>query len=138
MTPPKTKIFVTRRLPAPIEARMATLFDTQLNDDDSQLGSDAIIAGLWGKDVLVSSITDRLDADFMERLPTSVKLIAQFGNGFDNIDVEAAYARGVTVTNTPSVLTEDTGCISIISRATGARRPSRTRWGPPIGRRSTR
>jgi glyoxylate reductase len=108
MTLPQAKILVTRRLPAPIEARMATLFEAEFNSDDSPLGTDDIISRLSGKDVLVSSITDRIDAEFIERMPKSVKLIAQFGNGFDNIDVEAAYAAGVTVTNTPSVLSEDT------------------------------
>jgi len=108
MTLPQAKILVTRRLPAPIEARMATLFEAEFNSDDSPLGTDDIISRLSGKDVLVPSITDKIDAEFIERMPKSVKLIAQFGNGFDNIDVEAAYAAGVTVTNTPSVLTEDT------------------------------
>lgn len=99
---------MTRRLPETIEARMRTLFDARLNPDDSPLSSDALLAALDGADVLVSTITDRIDADFIARLPKSVRLIAQFGNGFDNIDVEAAYSAGLTVTNTPSVLTEDT------------------------------
>jgi glyoxylate reductase len=62
----------------------------------------------------VSSITDRIDAALISRLPQSVKLIAQFGNGFDNIDIEAAYAAGLTVTNTPSVLTEDTADMAMM------------------------
>jgi glyoxylate reductase len=62
----------------------------------------------------VSAITDRLDADLIRRLPDSVKLVAQFGNGFDNIDIDAAYARGLTVTNTPSVLTEDTADMAMM------------------------
>lgn len=102
------RIFVTRRLPETIEARMRTLFDARLNPDDSPLSSEALLAALDGVEVLVSTITDRIDADFIARLPQSVRLIAQFGNGFDNIDVEAAYSAGLTVTNTPSVLTEDT------------------------------
>ena len=111
---PLPKIFVTRRLPAPIEARMTTLFDATLNPADSPLSADQLIAGLSGKDVLVSSITDRIDADLVAQLPGSVKLIAQFGNGVDNIDVEAAYGRGVTVTNTPSVLTDDTADMAMV------------------------
>jgi glyoxylate reductase len=110
----RPKIFVTRRLPAPVEARMATLFDASFNHDDSPLSADALVAGLSGKDVLVSSITDRIDADLVARLPSSVKLVAQFGNGFDNIDIEAAYAAGLTVTNTPSVLTEDTADMAVM------------------------
>jgi glyoxylate reductase len=108
MTSSKPKILVTRRLPASIEARMATLFETDVNDADLALSGDDILAGLDGKDVLVSTITDHIDADLIGRLPPSVRLIAQFGNGVDNIDLDAAWAAGLTVTNTPSVLTEDT------------------------------
>jgi glyoxylate reductase len=108
MTSSKAKILVTRRLPASIEARMGTLFETDVNEADQALGADDILQGLSGKDVLVSTITDRIDSKLIARLPPSVKLIAQFGNGVDNIDLEAAWAAGLTVTNTPSVLTEDT------------------------------
>lgn len=108
MTSSKPKILVTRRLPQSIEARMATLFETDVNEADLVLTTPDIIEGLAGKDVLVSTITDRIDADLISRLPSSVRLIAQFGNGVDNIDLDAAWAAGLTVTNTPSVLTEDT------------------------------
>jgi len=108
MTSSKPKILVTRRLPETIEARMATLFETDVNETDQTLTAEDILAGVEGKDVLVSTITDRIDADLIARLPQSVRLIAQFGNGVDNIDLEAAWAAGLTVTNTPSVLTEDT------------------------------
>ncbi|MFD1253670.1 MULTISPECIES: D-glycerate dehydrogenase [Devosia] len=108
MTSSKPKILVTRRLPQSIEARMATLFETDVNEGDATLTGEDILDGLAGKDVLVSTITDRIDAALIARLPKSVRLIAQFGNGVDNIDLEAAWAAGVTVTNTPSVLTEDT------------------------------
>ncbi len=93
---------------------MATLFDATLNPTDRIYDADGLIAALAGKDVLVSSITDRLDAALIARLPESVKLIAQFGNGFDNIDIEAAYAAALTVTNTPSVLTEDTADMAMM------------------------
>lgn len=93
---------------------MATLFDARFNPDDAPLSADALVAELDGQDVLVSAITDRLDADLIARLPQSVRLIAQFGNGFDNIDIDAAYARGLTVTNTPSVLTEDTADMAMM------------------------
>ena len=93
---------------------MTTLFESSFNGDDSPLAADALVAGLDGKDVLVSSITDRIDADLIARLPGCVKLIAQFGNGFDNIDIDAAYAAGLTVTNTPSVLTEDTADMAVM------------------------
>ena len=87
---------------------MARLFETDVNEADVPLSADDLIAGLEGKDVLVSSITDRIDADLIARLPKTVRLIAQFGNGIDNIDLDAAWTAGLTVTNTPSVLTEDT------------------------------
>ena len=110
----KPQILVTRRLPEAIEARMATLFDTHVNEGDVTLTGEDILHGLEGKDVLVSSITDRIDAALIARLPKSVRLIAQFGNGVDNIDIEAAWAAGLTVTNTPSVLTEDTADMAMV------------------------
>jgi len=93
---------------------MATLFDAKLNADDIPYSADRLIAALADREVLVSSITDRIDAELISRLPESVRLIAQFGNGFDNIDIEAAYAAGLTVTNTPSVLTEDTADMAML------------------------
>lgn len=105
---------MTRRLPEQIEERMATLFETRGNMTDSPLSAEALLDGVSGAEVLVSSINDRIDADLIARLPKSVRLIAQFGNGFDNIDVEAAYAAGLTVTNTPSVLTEDTADMAVM------------------------
>jgi glyoxylate reductase len=93
---------------------MAALFDVTFKPVDGVLSCDAIVEGAQGKDVLVSSITDQIDAGLIARLPPSVKLIAQFGNGFDNIDIEAAYAAGLTVTNTPSVLTEDTADMAMM------------------------
>jgi glyoxylate reductase len=110
----KPKILVTRRLPKPVETRMTALFDARLNETDEPLSADQLIAGLEGRDVLVSSITDRIDAALIGRMPDTLKLIAQFGNGFDNIDIEAAYAAGLTVTNTPSVLTEDTADMAMM------------------------
>src|SRR3569833_3312317 len=93
---------------------MATLFDARVNADDAPYSADALVGALAGRDVLVSSITDRIDADLISRLPESIKLIAQFGNGFENIDIEAAYAAGLTVTNTPTVLTEDTADMAML------------------------
>jgi glyoxylate reductase len=110
----RPRTFVTRRLPEQVEARMATLFETTFNADDSPLSADALVAALAGQDVLVSSITDRLDAELIARIPPGVRLIAQFGNGVDNIDIDAAYRAGITVTNTPSVLTEDTADMAVM------------------------
>ena len=93
---------------------MATLFDARFNSTDEPLSAEQLLAGLAGCEVLVSAITDRLDAAMIARLPEGLRLIAQFGNGFDNIDIEAAYAAGLTVTNTPSVLTEDTADMAML------------------------
>ena len=97
-----------------VEQRMTTLFDARLNEADTPYSAGELVKALDGRDVLVSSITDRIDAELIGRLPKSVRLIAQFGNGFDNIDIEAAYAAGLTVTNTPSVLTEDTADMAMM------------------------
>lgn len=104
----KPRIIVTRRLPDAVEHRMAALFDVVFNRADTPLSREQIIDRAAGAGVIVTWITDRIDAGLIAALPKSVRLIAQFGNGFDNIDVEAAHAAGITVTNTPSVLTEDT------------------------------
>ena len=93
---------------------MADLFDVTCKPVDGSLSADAIVEAAQGMDVLVSSINDPLDAGLIGRLPRSIKLIAQFGNGFDNIDIDAAYAAGLTVTNTPSVLTEDTADMAVM------------------------
>src|SRR4051812_26335979 len=93
---------------------MAMLFDVSFKPVDGALSADAIVEAAEGRDVLVTSINDRIDAELIARLPKEVKLIAQFGNGFDNIDIDAAYAAGLTVTNTPSVLTEDTADMGVM------------------------
>ncbi|WMT87122.1 D-glycerate dehydrogenase [Pelagibacterium sp. 26DY04] len=108
MTRDRAKIVVSRRLPEAVEARMAALFDVSFNQSDVPLDAPALLTALHDAEVLVSSITDRIDSGLIAQLPASVKLIAQFGNGFDNVNIEAAHAAGITVTNTPSVLTEDT------------------------------
>ncbi|MBI1186360.1 MAG: D-glycerate dehydrogenase [Alphaproteobacteria bacterium] len=104
----KLKIVVTRKLPDPVETRMRELFDAELNLDDSQMGADDLVGAMNRADVLVSTVTDRLDSRVLSRAGDRLKLIAQFGAGVDNIDVQTAVQRGVTVTNTPGVLTEDT------------------------------
>lgn len=103
-----TRLCVTRRLPAPVEQRMQALFAVTMNETDKPYDAKGLVAVAQDHDVLVSAITDKLDRSVIGRLPEQIKLIAQFGSGVDNIDVEAAHARGIAVTNTPSVLTEDT------------------------------
>src|SRR5690606_14146926 len=87
---------------------MAALIDVRFNETDTPRNSSDLLAELHGAQVLVSCLTDRIKSHIMTQMRPSVKLIAQFGNGYDNIDIEGAHAAGITVTNTPSVLTEDT------------------------------
>ncbi|MDP2619345.1 MAG: D-glycerate dehydrogenase [Hyphomicrobiales bacterium] len=107
---PKTKPFViiTRKLPDIVETRMRELFDTELNDDDRAMSHDELVAAMRRADVLVPTVTDRIDAALLSQAGERLKLIANFGTGVDNIDVGTAINRGITVTNTPGVLTEDT------------------------------
>jgi len=95
-------------LPQVIESRMRELFETQLNADDKPMLREALASALRTADVIVPTVTDRIDAALIGQAGPQMKLIANFGNGVDNIDVEAALGRGITVTNTPGVLTEDT------------------------------
>jgi glyoxylate reductase len=104
----KPLVIVTRKLPDAIETRMRELFDTHLNEDDKPMGEVALAKSVREADVLVPTVTDRIDAKLIQGAGEQLKLIANFGNGVDNIDVKAAVARGITVTNTPGVLTEDT------------------------------
>jgi glyoxylate reductase len=118
----KPKVVVTRKLPAPIEARMGELFDVVLNPDDAPMSSAALIAALADAEVLVPTITDRIDARILAGAGSSLRMIANFGAGVDNIDVDAANARGVVVTNTPGVLTEDTADMTLALIMASARR----------------
>src|SRR3984893_18179690 len=104
----KPLVIVTRKLPGAVETRMCELFETRLNIDDKPLPRSALAEVLGSAEVLVPTVTDRIDAQRIELAGPQLKLIANFGNGVDNIDVTAALARGITVTNTPGVLTEDT------------------------------
>ena len=117
----KPKVVVTRKLPDPVETRMRELFDTELNVEDKPLGADGLARAMAGADVLVSTITDRIDAAVISRAGERLKLIANFGVGVDHIDVSAATEAGIMVTNTPGVLTDDTadltmGLIMAVSR----------------------
>jgi glyoxylate reductase len=102
------RVLVTRQLPTPVEERMAALFNVAFNTADKAFTTQQLIEASQNCDVLVSTITDDLSADVIAQLGKDVRLIAQFGNGVDNVDVNAAAARNITVTNTPSVLTDDT------------------------------
>lgn len=105
----KSVVIITRRLPDNIETRMRELFDTQLNIDDTPMDRAALIAALQNADILVPTVTDRLDRALFEAAkPLRTTLIAGYGAGVDYIDLAAATEHKITVTNTPGVLTEDT------------------------------
>src|SRR6185437_3642463 len=108
---PKTKkplVIVTRKLPDSVELRMRELFDVRFNTEDKPMTQGQLAEAAKTADVLVPTVTDRIDSSVLSKSGEQLKLIANFGNGVDNIDVATAAARGITVTNTPGVLTEDT------------------------------
>ena len=118
----KPKVVVTRKLPDPVETRMRELFDTELNPTDRAMTPDELVDALQRADVLVPTVTDRIDSRILSRAGPNLRLIANFGAGVDNIDVATANARGVTVTNTPGVLTEDTADMTMALILAAARR----------------
>ena len=138
--PERLKLIVTRRLPHAVEARMAELFDAELSVDDAPMSREALADAAERCDVLVPTLTDRLDASMIEGAGHRLRLIASFGAGTDHIGLAAARARGILVTNTPGVLTEDTAdlimaLILCVPRGFGeAERVLRsggwTGWGP--------
>ncbi|MGB3503281.1 MAG: D-glycerate dehydrogenase [Mesorhizobium sp.] len=109
----KPLVVITRKLPDPVETRMRELFDARLNIDDEAMSQDQLAAAVADADVLVPTITDKIDAEMIERAGPNLKLIANFGNGVEHIDVVAAQKKGITVTNTPNVLNEDTADMTL-------------------------
>ncbi|MCF6320594.1 MAG: D-glycerate dehydrogenase [Rhizobiaceae bacterium] len=108
MSSMKPLVIVTRKLPDSVESRMGELFETRLNIEDVPLSQAALVEAVKTADVLVPTVTDKIDAALINQAGKKLKLIANFGNGVDNIDVATAARKGITVTNTPNVLTEDT------------------------------
>lgn len=115
-------VVVTRKLPERIEARMRELFDVRLNADDHPLDDTELLEAVRTADVLVPTITDRIDAALIAGAAPRLRLLAAFANGTDNIDVGAARARGIAVTNTPGALTEDTADMTVALILAVARR----------------
>ncbi len=110
---PKPHVIVTRKLPEPVERRMAELFDVRLNADDHPFTKAELVAAVAEADVLVPTVTDRIDRAVLSQAGEKCRLIANFGNGVDNIDLKTAWQRGITVTNTPGVLTDDTADMTL-------------------------
>jgi glyoxylate reductase len=122
MTKRKPLVIVTRKLPDVVETRMRELFNTRLNSDDTPLTQAGLISAVKEAEVLVPTVTDRIDKAVIMQSGDQLKLIANFGTGVDNIDVDTALARGITVTNTPGVLTEDTADMTMALILAVARR----------------
>jgi glyoxylate reductase len=140
MAKQKPLVVVTRKLPDVIETRMMELFDTRLNRDDRPLSQADLVAAVKAADVLVPTVTDRIDKSVLAQVGERLKLIASFGTGVDHIDLGTARQRGITVTNTPGVLTEDTAdmtmalILAVARRITEGERLLRSGewegWGP--------
>ncbi|MFV0298419.1 MAG: 2-hydroxyacid dehydrogenase [Hyphomicrobiaceae bacterium] len=101
-------VIVTRKLPDVVETRMRELFDARLNVDDKPMSAEDLVEAAKVADVLVPTVTDRIDRAVLSQAGQNLKLIANFGTGVDNIDLDTARNRSIAVTNTPGVLTEDT------------------------------
>ncbi|MDY0881825.1 2-hydroxyacid dehydrogenase [Dongia soli] len=138
--PFKPLVVVTRKLPDVIETRMMELFDVKLNLDDHPLSPTELIEAVKSADVLVPTVTDRIDSSILSQAGDKLRLIASFGTGVDHIDLASARQRGITVTNTPGVLTEDTADMTMALILAVARRVSEgerlirsnkwSGWGP--------
>jgi len=140
MASKKPLVIVTRKLPDVIETRMMELFETRLNLDDTPLTQPQLVAAVQQADVLVPTITDRIDKAVLAQAGPRLKLIASFGTGVDHIDLASARTRGITITNTPAVLTEDTADMTMALILATSRRLAEgerliregkwTGWGP--------
>jgi len=104
----RLKVVITRRLPEPIETRLSELFDVTLREDDTAMTRDELVAAVKSADVLVPTLMDQIDAPMLAAAGDKLKLIANYGAGVDHIDVHTARQRGILVSNTPDVVTEDT------------------------------
>jgi glyoxylate reductase len=108
MAKAKPLVIITRKLPGIVETRMMELFDVRLNLEDGPMSRNRLLEAMQTADVLVPTVTDRIDSVVINAAGERLKLIANYGTGVDHIDLKAARAKNITVTNTPDVLTEDT------------------------------
>lgn len=109
----RPSIRVTRKLLPAVEERMAELFDARFNDSDQPLSREELLRAMDAVDVLVPTVTDSIDADLIAAAPPRLKLIASYGAGVNHIDLAAAKAKGIMVTNTPGVFTDDTADLTM-------------------------
>lgn len=136
----KPKIIVTRKWPEPVEEQLKALYDVRLNETDLPMASDALKTAMQTADALLTTVTDQITADVLCVPDRRVKIIGNFGVGYNNIDIETAKREGVVVTNTPHVLTDCTADIAMLLLLMSARRGSEgdrlvrnnqwTGWGP--------
>lgn len=108
MAKQRLSVVVTRRLPEPVEARLSELFDVTLRTDEEQMPRAELMDAAKTANVIVSNLNDRIDSEILEAAGPNLKMIANYGAGVDHIEVEEARSKGITVTNTPGVMTEDT------------------------------
>jgi len=118
----KPVVLVTRKLPAAVEHRLQRDFQARLNPDDHLFSSEDLIKSASGADAILACHTERFSASVIERLPRSVRIIANYSVGFDHVDIEAAKRRGLAVTNTPEVLSDATAEVAILLMLGAARR----------------
>jgi lactate dehydrogenase-like 2-hydroxyacid dehydrogenase len=120
----KPVVFVTRKVPDAVTERLKRDYEPRLNEDDHLPSGDEVVAGCAGADALLPCPTDKVTAEVIAKLPDSVKIIATFSVGYEHIDINAAKARGIIVTNTPDVLTDATADIAMLLILGAARRAS--------------
>ncbi|HUN49253.1 MAG TPA: NAD(P)-dependent oxidoreductase, partial [Stellaceae bacterium] len=120
----KPELLITRRLPEAVETRAGRDYRARLNPADTPYDRDGLIRAAQGCAGVLCTTTDRIDADVIGALPASVRILATFSVGFEHIDLAAAKARGMVVTNTPDVLTDATADIALLLILGAARRAS--------------
>ena len=118
----KLSVVVTRRLPKAVETRLKELFDVELNETDTPFSREQLVAAMQRADVLVPTLNDTIDAGTLAQSGERLRLIANYGSGFDHIDVQTARQRGILVSNTPGVLTDDTADMTLALILTVMRR----------------
>ena len=123
-------LLVTRKLPEAVEARADRDYDAILNADDSQYVAEALISSSANADAILTCSTERFSADVVERLDPRLRAIVTFSVGYEHIDIDAAKARGIIVTNTPDVLTNATADITLLCLLGAARR--QRQCGPAV------
>ena len=120
----RPSVVVTRRLPEAVERELMRDFEARLNPEDRPLGAEGLVEAMRSADAVLTTVTDKVTAEVLSAEPRRARIVANFGVGFNNIDVEAAKARGVAVSNTPDVLTDATADLAItlllmVARRTG-------------------